>query len=149
MARPARPGPAAGYSGTPLSKKLGIKEGMQVAVLHGPADFSSTLGTLPEGVTLRNGLRTGQQVDMIIGFVTERSHLAANFSRLVGRLPPDGAFWVAWPKKASKIETDMSDEAIREIVLPTGWVDVKVCAIDTQWSGLKVVLRKELRAAKR
>jgi hypothetical protein len=122
---------------------------MVVAVLHGPADFGSTLGTLPDGVRVRNGLRSGQLVDMIIGFVTERRHLAANFPRLSGQLPPHGVFWVAWPKKASKVETDMSDQAIREIVLPTGWVDVKVCAIDAQWSGLKVVLRKELRAPKR
>jgi hypothetical protein len=122
---------------------------MDVAILHGPADFASTLGPVPDGVTLRPGLRGGQRVDMIIGFVTERRHLAANFERLVRHLPADGAFWLAWPKKASKIETDMGDEVIREIVLPTGWVDVKVCAIDAQWSGLKVVLRKELRAPKR
>ncbi|MGH9006547.1 MAG: DUF3052 domain-containing protein [Acidimicrobiales bacterium] len=132
-----------------MPKKLGIKEGMDVAVLHGPSDFAATLGTLPDGVTVRTGLRGGQQVDMIIGFVTERRHLAANFPRLAGQLPAIGVFWVAWPKKASKVETDMSDDAIREIVLPSGWVDVKVCEIDAQWSGLKVVLRKELRVSKR
>lgn len=118
---------------------------MEVAVLHAPVDFASTLGPLPERVTLRSGLRTGQPIDMIIGFITDRSHLEANFARLAAQLPVDGAFWVAWPKKASNIETDMSDEVIREVVLPTGWVDVKVCAIDAQWSALKVVLRKEMR----
>ena len=149
MPRSPRPSSPAGYSGTPLPKKLGIKEGMAVAVLHGPTDFAATLGPLPDGVTLRNGIGSDQRADMIVAFVTERSHLQKHFSRLAGRLAVDGALWVAWPKRTSKIETDMSDDVIREIVLPTGWVDVKVCAIDERWSGLKVVLRKELRSAGR
>jgi hypothetical protein len=142
--KPNRPKPApAGYSGTPLSKKLGIKSGMSVAVLHGPEDFKKTLGTLPEGVELHTSLRS-QQVDLVIAFVKERRHLAQNFGRLVAILPSDGVLWVAWPKKASRVMTDMSDGAIREIALPTGWVDIKVCAIDATWSGLKLMLRKQL-----
>lgn len=135
----------AGYSGTPLPKKLGIKAGMRVALLHAPEGFEATLGALPDGVDLQHGLRRGQRVDVIVGFVTERDHLARNIGWLVTTLPPDGAFWVAWPKRTAKMPTDMSDHAVRDIALPMGWVDVKVCAIDATWSGLKLVLRKELR----
>lgn len=136
-----------GYSGTPLPAKLGMKPGMQVALLHAPDGFEGTLGPLPDGLRIQNGLRPRDRVDLILGFVTERDHLARNIGWLVKTLPPDGAFWVAWPKKASKIATDMSDGAVRDIALPMGWVDVKVCAIDATWTGLKLVLRKELRPA--
>jgi hypothetical protein len=134
-----------GYSGTPLAKKLGIKAGMSVAVLHGPEDFQRTLGPLPDRVDLRMSLRRHQRVDLVIAFVTERHHLAQNIGWLVATIPPDGALWIAWPKKASKVETDMSDQVIREVAIPIGWVDIKVCAIDATWSGLKLVLRRELR----
>jgi hypothetical protein len=140
-----RPPTQAGYSGTPLAKKLGIKPAMSVVVLHAPENFMELLGSLPPGVTVQFSLRTGQRADLLIGFVTERQHLETNIGRLLASLPPDGVLWVAWPKKASKMKTDMSDEAIREVVLPTGWVDIKVCAIDATWSGLKLMLRKELR----
>jgi hypothetical protein len=140
------PTSAAGYSATPLVKKLGIKAGMRVALLHAPDGIEATLGDLPAGAHLQHGLRRGQRVDLIVGFVFEREHLARNLGWLITTLPPDGALWVAWPKRASKIPTDMSDHVIRDIALPMGWVDVKVCAIDTTWSGLKLVLRKELRA---
>ena len=136
-----------GYSGTPLPQKLGIKPGMRVALLHAPDGMEEWVSPLPDGVRLRHGLRRNEQVDLIVGFVTERGHLARNIGWLVGTLPPDGAFWVAWPKKASGVATDMSDDAVREIALPLGWVDVKVCAIDSTWSGLKLVLRRELRKA--
>ena len=136
---------AAGYSGTPLPKKLGIKPGMRVALLHPPEGIEATLGALPDGVRLQHGLRRSQRVDLIVGFVTARDHLAHNIGWLVTTLPPEGAFWVAWPKRASKMATDMTENAVREIALPVGWVDVKVCAIDSRWSGLKLVLRKELR----
>jgi hypothetical protein len=138
------PSPA-GYSGTPLPTKLGIKAGMRVALLHAPDGFEATLGPLPDGVHLQHGLRRNQRVDLIVAFVTERDHLARNIGWLVTTLPPDGAFWVAWPKRAAKVATDMTDHAVRDIALPMGWVDVKVCAIDATWSGLKLVLRKELR----
>lgn len=135
----------AGYSGTPLPKKLGIAPGMSVALLHAPDGIEATLGVLPEGVRLQHGLRRSQRVDLIVGFVTEREHLARNIGWLTEALPPDGAFWVAWPKRSSKMATDMSDGAVRDIALPIGWVDVKVCAVDETWSALKLVLRKELR----
>jgi hypothetical protein len=136
--------PATGYSGTPLPKKLGIKPAMSVTVLDGPEDFAVTLGTLPDGTTLRSTLR-GPKPHLIMVFVKERQRLAQRITQLAAALPPDGVLWVAWPKKASKVPTDMSDEAIREIALPIGLVDTKVCAIDATWSGLKLVLRKELR----
>ncbi|HEX6393556.1 MAG TPA: DUF3052 domain-containing protein [Acidimicrobiales bacterium] len=135
----------AGYSGTPLPKKLGIKPGMHVALLHAPEGFEATLGLLPDDVAIQHGLRRGQRVDLIVGFVKEREHLARNIQWLVTNLPPEGAFWVAWPKKASKIASDMTERAVRDVALPIGWVDVKVCAIDNTWSALKLVLRKELR----
>src|SRR6202034_2649570 len=114
-----RPPTQAGYSGTPLAKKLGIKPAMSVVVLHAPENFMELLGSLPPGVTVQFSLRTGQRADLLIGFVTERQHLETNIGRLLASLPPDGVLWVAWPKKASKMKTDMSDEAIREVVLPT------------------------------
>jgi hypothetical protein len=135
----------AGYSPTPLPKRLGIKPGMRVALLHAPDGIEATLGALPDSVHLQHGLLRGQQVNLIVGFVTEREHLARNIGWLVTTLPPDGAFWVAWPKRASKMATDMTEQAVRDIALPMGWVDVKVCAIDATWSGLKLVLRNELR----
>ncbi len=137
----------AGYSGTPLASKLGIKTGMRVALLHAPEGIETTLGALPDDVRIQHRLRRGQQVDLIVGFVTEREYLARNIEWLVGTLPPNGVFWVAWPKRASKMPTDMTDGAIRDVALPIGWVDIKVCAIDATWSGLKLVLRKELRGA--
>src|SRR5581483_6693444 len=135
----------AGYSGTPLPKKLGIKPGMRVALLHAPEEIEATLGPLPDGVRLQHGLRRTQRVDLIVAFVVKRDHLARNLEWLTTTLPPDGPLWVAWPKRGSNLTTDMTESAVREIALPTGWVDVKVCAIDSTWSGLKLVLRRELR----
>lgn len=136
---------AAQYAGTPLFQKLGIASGMRVVLLHAPDGLEGAFGPLPEGVRLQHGLRRTDRVDLIVGFVTEREHLARNFEWLVGTLPPDGAFWVAWPKKSAGILTDMTADAVREIALPMGWVDVKVCAVDETWSGLKVVLRRSRR----
>jgi hypothetical protein len=135
----------AGDSETPLPLKLGIEPGMRLALLHAPDGFEAMLGTLPGGVRIQHGVRRGQRIDLIVGFVTEREHLARNIERLVKTLARDGAFWVAWPKRASKVTTDMTEGAIRDIALPMGWVDVKVCALDATWSALKLVLRKELR----
>jgi hypothetical protein len=138
-------GRTAGYSGTPLPRKLGIAEGMRVALLHAPDSFEDTLGPVPDGVELQHGLRRSERVDLVVGFVTERDHLARNFDWITATLPPAGAFWVAWPKRASKVPTDMTEDVVREVALPRGWVDTKVCAIDATWSGLRLVLRKELR----
>jgi hypothetical protein len=118
---------------------------MRVALLHAPDQMERTLGALPEGVQLQHGLRRRQGTDLIVAFVTERDHLIRNISWLVSELSPDGAIWVAWPKRTSGVTTDMSDGAVRDVALPMGWVDVKVCAIDSTWSGLKLVRRQELR----
>ena len=139
----------AGYSGTPLPKKLGISEGMRVALRGAPDGLDETLGALPAGVVVRRRLRRTDAVDLVVTFVTERAALEADLEWLTGTLPPHGPLWVAWPKKASKVPTDITEDVVREVALPLGWVDVKVCAIDEVWSGLKLVLRKELRPSGR
>jgi hypothetical protein len=132
-----------GYSGTPLVRKLGFKVGMKVVVLGAPEGFGGLLGEVPEGVVLAT--RLGPSKDMVIVFVTERVVLARRLAALRKAIAPDGMVWVAWPKRASGVTTDVTEDVVREVVLPTGLVDVKVCAIDDVWSGLKVVIRKELR----
>jgi hypothetical protein len=134
---------AAGYSGTPLVQKLGFKEGMKAAILSAPDGFDDTLGPLPESVTVVR--RLGGSKDMVILFVTERAVLARRLDALRGSIAPDGMLWVAWPKKAAKMDTNITEDVVRDVVLPAGLVDVKVCAIDETWSGLKIVIRKELR----
>lgn len=134
---------AAGYSGTPLVSKLGVKSGMRVAILGAPDGFDDTLGALPDGVAVAR--RLGGSKDMVMLFTTQRAELARRLDALRRAIAPDGMVWVAWPKRASKVPTDITEDVVREVVLPTGLVDVKVCAIDATWSGLKVVIRKELR----
>jgi hypothetical protein len=134
---------SAGYSGTPLVQKLGFKSGMKAAILGAPDGFDDTLGALPDGVTVAR--RLGQGKDMVILFVTERAVLSKRLDALRAAIAPDGMVWVAWPKKAAKMQTDVTEDVVRAVVLPTGLVDVKVCAIDETWSGLKIVIRKELR----
>jgi hypothetical protein len=135
---------AVGYTGKPLPKKLGIKPGMSMAVLEAPPDIDAILGELPDGVTISQRL-TGHR-DLVLIFITRQAELASRLPALINAIAPNGMIWVAWPKRASKIETDMTEDVIREIVLPTsGLVDVKVCAIDHVWSGLKLVIRKDLR----
>jgi hypothetical protein len=133
----------AGYSGTPLLKKLGIGPGAKVAILGAPDGFDATLGELPEGAVVTR--RLGGRRDVVLMFVTERAALAGRLDALRAAIAPDGMIWVAWPKKAARMPTDVTEDVVREVVLPTGLVDVKVCAIDATWSGLKVVIRKELR----
>jgi hypothetical protein len=134
----------AGYSGTPLPQKLGIKPGMSIAVLEAPPDVEAILGDLPQGVTLSDRL-TGHR-ELVLIFITRQAELASRLPALINAIAPNGMIWVAWPKRTSKIETDMTEDVIREIVLPaSALVDVKVCAIDQDWSGLKLVIRKELR----
>jgi hypothetical protein len=118
---------------------------MRVALLQDPGGIEASLGALPEGVRVQHGLRRDERIDLIVGFVTDREHLARNFGWLVATLPPHGALWVAWPKRPSGIATDMSDDAVRQVALPAGWVDVKVCAVDATWTALKLVLRRSRR----
>lgn len=122
---------------------MGIKPGARVAILGAPEGFDATLGELPEGVGVAR--RLGGSKDMVLVFVTARAQLEKRLDALRTAIAPDGMVWVAWPKRASGVPTDMTEDVVREVVLPTGLVDVKVCAIDATWSGLKVVIRKELR----
>jgi len=134
---------SAGYSGTPLPKKLGIKEDARVALVAAPPEAASLLAPLPSGVVLRSQLRG--EADVIVFFARRRRELEQRFDALVAKLERDGALWVAWPKRASGVETDMTENVVREVALPTGLVDNKVCAIDETWSGLRLVVRLENR----
>jgi hypothetical protein len=131
------------YSGTPLPKKLGIKEGTLLATLHAPDQFDVTLGRLPPEAEWRPQVRPG--LDVVIGFYTSRVTLVREWPRLTAAVEPHGTVWIAWPKKSSKVSTDITEDVLRELLLPTGWVDNKVCAIDDTWSGLRFALRRELR----
>jgi hypothetical protein len=131
----------AGYSGTPLARKLGIKPEHVVALLQAPDGFA--IDDLPPGVDLRRQARF--PLDVIVSFHTRRADLAKRLPALMQALPPDGGLWIAWPKRSSGVATDITEDTIREVGLPTGMVDNKVCAIDDTWSGLRLVLRKELR----
>jgi hypothetical protein len=133
----------AGYSGTPLPKKLGINEGTLFATVHAPAEFDATLGALPAEAEQRARLSPGLAV--VIAFYTSRAALTKEWPKLTRAAAPAGTVWVAWPKKASKVPTDITEDVVRELLLPTGWVDNKVCAIDDTWSGLRFALRRELR----
>jgi hypothetical protein len=133
----------AGYSGTPLPRKLGFKPGMRAALLGAPDGFDRTLGELPDGVEVAT--RLGGHKDLVLVFLTERAELARRVDALKRAIAPDGMVWVAWPKKAAMMPTDVTEDVVRDVVLPTGLVDVKVAAIDATWSGLKLVIRKELR----
>ena len=131
----------AGYSGTPLPKKLGIREGSRVAILNGPGDFTSALGDLPARVSMR--ARAGSEADVIVLFATKFSKLRAEFSKAMKMMPADaGMLWVAWPKKAAKMDTDLDENLIRDNGLAAGMVDTKVCAIDETWSGLRFNRRR-------
>lgn len=136
----------AGYSGTPLAKKLGIKPGHAVvAIGDEPADFARGL-ELPEGARLFHQLRPGP-IDVTIYFVDRLAELERRFATLTSRMHPDGALWIAWPKKASKRGSDITEDVVRRIGLAGGLVDNKVCAIDDVWSGLRLVVRVENRPA--
>jgi hypothetical protein len=130
----------AGYSGTPLPRKLGIKPGHRLALLGAPDGFEIEL---PEGVSVRR--RAGGKADVILTFHTDRAELEARLPALRAMMEPAAGLWIAWPKRASKMPTDITEDVLREIALPTGLVDNKVCAVDETWSGLRLVIRKEHR----
>jgi len=140
---PAKSSTAPGYSGTPLIKKLGIKDGTRLLAINAPPGYSTWLGALPAGAALVD--RAGPTTDIAHVFSTRRAHLAHELTRLRATLRPDAATWVSWPKKASKVPTDITEDVIREIALAMGFVDIKVCAVTDVWSGLKLVVRKALR----
>jgi hypothetical protein len=137
---------SAGYSGTPLAKKLGVKDGQRTWRLKMPASVAAEIarsGAAPKLVKTPAG--DGAGLDMAHVFVTRKAELAEHLAWLRGVLAQDGMAWVSWPKKASKVETDVTEDSVREVCLPLGFVDVKVCAVDAVWSGLKLVIRKSER----
>ncbi|MDP9267679.1 MAG: DUF3052 family protein [Acidobacteriota bacterium] len=131
-----------GYSGTPLAKKLGLKPGM-VVVLNEPKGFRKLLTDLPAGVRFTD--KAEKDSAAVLFFTTQRKEVEKLLSRLMKQLTPDGMIWMAWPKKASGVATDLTEDVMREVALPLGLVDIKVCAIDETWSGLKLVIRVENR----
>lgn len=133
----------AGYSGTPLPRKLGIKDGSQFATKHAPDGFESTLGELPDDAVWRRQVRPG--LDVVVAFFTSRTTMVREWPKLTAAVAPNGTVWLAWPKRSSGVPTDITEDVLRAEFLPTGWVDNKVCAIDDTWSGLRFALRRELR----
>jgi hypothetical protein len=133
----------AGYSGTPLAAKLGIKAGCALLLLNAPAGYLELLAPLPEGVSFPS--KAGPGVDVAQLFVRDKAELGKRLGALRKQLGPQSTLWISWPKKASKVPTTITEDVVRELALPLGFVDVKVCAVDAVWSGLKLVVRKELR----
>ena len=130
---------SAGYSKRSLTEKLGIKPGARVAILGAPRGYARTLGPLPPGAGLVATARG--KCDLVHAFVTSRAELAHGFAKLVSRIESDGALWISWPKKSSGVAGDLDENEVRAIGLAYGLVDVKVCAVDDTWSGLKFVYR--------
>lgn len=135
--------PQAGYSGTPLAKKLGYQAGTVAHLVGVPDGYRMLLDPLPDGVTFSR--TPSARVDLVHLFTRRRSDLLKRLAPLRTRIRTDAAVWVSWPKRASGIATDITEDTIRAVALPLGFVDVKVCAVDETWSGLKLVVRKELR----
>lgn len=137
----------AGYSGTPLAAKLGIKPGMVVGAVNAPKDYARLLAPLPEGARIAGtGAAT---VGLVHHFVMRRTELAAALRGYRRQLGEETPVWVSWPKRSAKIPTDVTEDVIREVALPLGYVDIKVCAVSETWSGLKLVVRRELRGTGR
>ncbi|MDA1257098.1 MAG: DUF3052 family protein [Chloroflexi bacterium] len=140
-----------GYSKTPLARKLGIKPGSPVLVVNGPGDYLELLDPLPEGVVVTSAAPTRKQIGvgdtapMAHMFTKSRDELESLLPALMDAIPKNGMIWISWPKKASKVPTDVTEDVIREVALPLGLVDTKVCAVDDTWSGLRLVYRKENR----
>jgi Protein of unknown function (DUF3052) len=135
----------AGYSETPLAKKLGIKPPMTLVAIDAPPDYRSWLGELPAGVGVVT--RAGKSLQAVHLFVTQRARLEKELAKYRQQLEQNGFVWVSWPKKAAKVDTDITEDTIREVALPLGFVDIKVCAVSDVWSGLKIVIRKNARIA--
>jgi Protein of unknown function (DUF3052) len=133
----------AGYSGTPLARKLGIRAGHTLVLIGAPANYRDLVAPLPDDVTIRE--RIARDADIVHIFSSRRAGLARRLQSARRLVAQDGAIWVSWPKKAAKVPTDVTEDTVRELALPLGLVDVKVCAVDDVWSGLKLVIRKELR----
>jgi hypothetical protein len=134
----------AGYSGTPLPKKLGIKEGSRIALINAPKDFQRSLGELPPNAEIVT--RLTKPLDIVLLFVLTERALLRDFYKLAKKLASNGMIWVAWPKKSSGVTTDLSFDRVQRIGLDSGLVDVKICAVDDVWSGLKFVIRLKDRA---
>jgi hypothetical protein len=132
-----------GYSGTPLTKKLGIKEGHRIAFASAPDGFAGLLGELPEGVTVKS--RVTGPLDVIVFFTERRAMLERRLPALRRAMDPAAGLWIAWPKRSSGVETDMTEDVARELGLANRLVDNKVCAIDETWSGLRLVIRLQDR----
>ena len=131
---------SAGYSGTPLAKKLGVKDGQRTWRLAMPDSVAAEIDAMPLLLD-----EPEQGLEMAHVFTTRRAELEVELQRLRRLIDPAGMVWVSWPKKAAKVETDITEDVIRAVALPMGFVDVKVCAVDAVWSGLKLMIRKELR----
>jgi hypothetical protein len=134
---------SAGYSGTPLAKKLGIIANVCVVTRWAPEDYRELLEPVPPGVKFEKEVSSAS--DVVHVFAVEKSRLSRELAALRNEIRSDATVWVSWPKKASKVATDITEDTIRELALPLGFVDVKVCAVSEVWSGLKIVIRKELR----
>ena len=132
-----------GYSGTPLVNKLGIKPGSRLLAVNAPADYAALLEPLPENVVFAR--MSMDELDVVHVFTKTRSELIKLIDRYKTKIKQDGAIWVSWPKKASGIPSEVTEDTVREVALPLGLVDIKVCAVDETWSGLKLVIRKENR----
>lgn len=132
-----------GYSGTPLAKKLGIKEGLRVRVTNAPSNYLELVSPIPENVLVSSSIQ--KDIDIWHLFSRSLSDLKYQLKESITRIRPDGMIWASWPKKSSGVATDITEDKIREVALPMRLVDVKVCAVDKTWSGLKLVVRKELR----
>jgi hypothetical protein len=131
----------AGYSGTPLPQKLGIKPGVTVVAINVPTNYRRLLGKISEGITVSDRLESGSS--FVHFFTSRRSELERRLSILREKVADSGTVWVSWPKRSSGVATDVTEDAVRALALPLGFVDVKVCAVDEIWSGLKLVVRRE------
>ena len=133
----------AGYSGTPLAKKLGFKDGYRIRIKNAPADYLDLVSPRPENVQISKSIR--KNIDIFHFFTRSSSELASQLPKLMSAIQQNGMIWISWPKKSSGVSSSVTEDTIRIVALPLGLVDVKVCAVDETWSGLKLVIRKEFR----